>query len=75
MRFLDVDDEELEIKTTHEEEEEEEEEGDSRSSESKITEDEDGPVEDYSDFYDVDDDDGEQVYDEPPAKHAEVDDY
>ena len=78
MRFFNIDDEELEEQVSHEEEEEEEEEGDVRNSDADtdILEDEDAPVDDYSDFVESDDEDTEeQVYDEPPSKHAEVDDY
>jgi len=58
MRFFEWDDEELEIKTMLEEEEEEEEEGDSADSSGvDILEEEAGPVEDYSEFSEVDDED------------------
>jgi hypothetical protein len=59
MRFFEYDDEELEEKTMLEEEEEEEEEGDSSSPE--LLEDEAKPVEDYSEFLDIDEDEDERV--------------
>lgn len=55
MRFFEWDDDELELKTMLEEEEEEEEEGDSASETIDLLEEEAAPVEDYSDFSEVDD--------------------
>jgi len=59
MRLFDVDDEENELKTMLEEEEEEE------GEEIELFEESAPGPEDFSDFYEADDDDGEAVYEIP----------